>query len=758
MPPSVWTDAVATIRRRIDGPQDFHEQRGGITFRDTRTVPQQIREFLTTGFSAVVLVGLGAATVAVPATTTITLPAALAYAAYVLTRPVILPIRLPAYARGPDYGNPVPDPKREGAKIPGRPAGDWLIGWDEATGQQIWLSSRDMTMHGLIPGSTGAGKTQFIYSLLCNALGQGSGFTLVDGKAQNDLVFNVTAMARRWGREADVRVINLLVASGDRKSHTWNPFNSLNAEGLTELLLVLFLPQTTSGGDNKYFRDRATSLIRGMAHVFIWARDKFAIGLTAETLQIMFSDIDRLRLLSQDRIFSYYGDENDPVKELKLPTTFPREFLRPIDIYVRQTGAGAAAQDASARAKIVEQHNYVAGGFQNTLGQMTSTFGHVFGVNAGDLDLFDVLFNRRILVVLLPSLENSDETNAAIGKMVITALRYALAPALGSSVEGEYQEVVQNRPSTAKTPYPIVLDEVGQYATKGIDKIAALGRSLNVSLLLSFQELGTLYANLGRDLSVPLLGNPKLKIFLNLEDPGPTRQWVEEAGGTVPVAVLPGFDNSSPLGTYAEQQRADVREMKRISWSDIQSLDEGEAIVLFRGKRIYTRLFYAGVDSKIGGNEKSRVFPTFKRNRVLIAQDAEFDDLGRIRAHIVAGDDLVDEAEVEPKGEALLEIWDRLAILLEQPGSPRSDAQQLLGDLRRSAPRETSLVSIFAGRARPTAQLPRTTEPLHASIDRSLCEELVAFDVATGAEPQVARESVVHALNLFARGQEMRTS
>lgn len=134
----------------------------------------------------------------------------------------------------------------------------------------------------------------------------------------------------------------------------------------------------------------------------------------------------------------------------------------------------------------------------------------------------------------------------------------------------------------------------------------ALGREMNIFLLISFQEVGTLYATLGKDLTVPLLGNPKLKIFENIEDSGPTREWVEQSGGMMPVSVLPGFDSSNPLGVYADQQRADIRDVKRISWSDVQNLRQGQAIILFRGKRIYTRLFYAGIKPE-GVN---RVFPT----------------------------------------------------------------------------------------------------------------------------------------------------
>lgn len=42
-----------------------------------------------------------------------------------------------------------------------------------------------MRQHATLPGTTGAGKSTAILSLLSNALTQDSGFVLVDGKAGN---------------------------------------------------------------------------------------------------------------------------------------------------------------------------------------------------------------------------------------------------------------------------------------------------------------------------------------------------------------------------------------------------------------------------------------------------------------------------------------------------------------------------------------------------------------------------------------------
>ena len=56
------------------------------------------------------------------------------------------------------------------------------------------MTAEDARQHIAIPGTTGAGKTTAIMSLLVNALAQGSGFVLVDGKADRDLFGKVFAL------------------------------------------------------------------------------------------------------------------------------------------------------------------------------------------------------------------------------------------------------------------------------------------------------------------------------------------------------------------------------------------------------------------------------------------------------------------------------------------------------------------------------------------------------------------------------------
>jgi intracellular multiplication protein IcmO len=143
------------IQREILGPQAQFERSSAQGLRDVRPFTTRLGEVLRSAASALVLAGAAAATYVYPAALDLTLPASLLYATWVLTRRATLPIRLPRSASCRDYN--YPDPATRRARMA---AGSMLLGWDQATGQELWITNEDGRQHGTIPGTTGAGKTR----------------------------------------------------------------------------------------------------------------------------------------------------------------------------------------------------------------------------------------------------------------------------------------------------------------------------------------------------------------------------------------------------------------------------------------------------------------------------------------------------------------------------------------------------------------------------------------------------------------------
>ena len=577
------------IQREILGPQERFERSGTQGLRDVRSFTTRFVEGLKSSASALVLAGMAGATFFYPACLDLTLPVSLLYATWVLTRRSTLPIRLPRSAGVLDYN--YPDPATRRARMA---AGSIFLGWDQGTGQELWITNEDGRQHGTIPGTTGAGKTTAILSLLSNSLIHGSGFVLVDGKADNKLYGEIYALARSFGREDDVLALNFLTASGIKESNTFNPFATGNADAIRELLASQ-LGEQQANDSNGVFRARAIALIGTMAPVLVWMRDHKGVPINIETIRFAL-ELRGIWMLATQRIFCSRNAETGEVIEIPVPD-MPEDIIYPASAYLGElpgydTSVPYNEQKGDEPSK---QHGFALFYFTATFTQLAVSLGHIFKVLSGDIDMRDVVLNRRILVVNLPALENSDDTLAALGKIVVASLRGMLAQLLGAKLSGDSSEIFSLKPGMGEGPFHVAFDELAYYATNGMDRMLAMGRGLNIMFWLGFQELSGIWARLGEK-TASLLGNANLTIAMRQQDAQRTREWIEKTAGQTYVTQATSFQGGSD-GVYREAQHAEMRQVGRVEWNDLQRLLEGEAIVLFGGRRIYAKLFHAKVDS-----------------------------------------------------------------------------------------------------------------------------------------------------------------
>lgn len=576
------------VARKIVGPQEHYERSGAQSLRDIRPFTTRLSQGLRSSASGFVLAIAAGVTWFEPAVIDATVPLSTLYALWVLTRAPKLPIRLPKSAARPDYSNPQPGTRKA------KPAnGTIFIGWS-IDGHELWATAEDMRQHMTIPGTTGAGKTTAILSLLSNALMQGSGFVLVDGKGDRDLFGKVLAMARRFGREDDVRVLNFMVASGLKDSHTFNPFLTGNADAIRELLASQLGEQSPSDA-NGVFRERAVALIGTISPVLVWLRDHKGIPLNIEVIRFSV-ELRWIWKLAMQKKALIRNPDTGVEREIDLDGEIPEEITWPLRSYLGELPGFDPTMplDKQKGDEPSKQHGFAQFYFTPTFTQLAVSLGHIFRVESGDIDMRDIVLNRRILVVNLPALENSDATLAALGKLVVSSLRAMMAQLLGGSLEGAYTEA--DKPGMGPSPFFVVLDELAYYATTGLDRMLAQGRSMNISFILGFQEVSGIWARLGEK-TATLLGNANLTVAMRQQDSGRTREWIEKTAGQTNVTQATSYQGSED-GNYREARHAEVRTVSRVDWNDLTSLIEGEAIVLFGGRRVYARVFHAQIDDK----------------------------------------------------------------------------------------------------------------------------------------------------------------
>lgn len=499
---------------------------------------------------------------------------------WLISRNRSLPFKLPQGAKYPDMNN-----GRNGQ--PGKAEGILYLGNIEKTNEEAWFTNSDARTHVLYLGTTGAGKTEGLKSMVSNALCWGSGFVYVDGKADTDLWSSLSSLVRRLGRDDDLLVLNYMTGNSDARapSNTMNPFSSGSASYLTNMLVQL-MPEAE--GDNAMWKERAVSLASAMLPVLTWKRDNQDMRMSVITIRDYLSLNNVIKLARDeavpetlragmhgylDTLPGFNGDAYDDDGNVKPPSP--------------ETG-----QMDTTTAN--QQHGYLAMQFTRSLQSLGDDYGYIFDTQAADVDMVDVVLNRRILVVLIPALEKSGDEIANLGKIVAATMKGMMGSALGSNVEGTSATVIENKPTHSATPFMTVFDEVGYYTAQGMAVMAAQARSLGFCLVFSGQDIPAMKKRV-REEANSILANCNIKIFGKLEDPTETKEFFEKTVGSAMVTEVSGFQmtGGSEMGSYFDTQQAGVQLRPRAQYEDLRGFIEGQAVITFGEVVVDCAMFYS---------------------------------------------------------------------------------------------------------------------------------------------------------------------
>lgn len=573
-------------QRGLTSKQEQNYQR---IIRDTRTLGQRIADFMRDPKGiAHFLVAMALSAIFVPFLADFFLLVGLFTFFWCFFQKVKLPFRMPQHANVNDYNDPKP-----GSGKPNKSRGIYFFGNEKEHNQELWFNNDDMRTHVLMFGSTGSGKTEALISLSYNALLQASGFIYVDGKGDNSLFAKLFSLTRSMGREDDVLLLNFMTGARDvigpqknRLSNTMNPFSEGSSSMLSQLIVSL-MDAASGSSDGDMWKGRAIGFVESLMKVLVAMRDAGHILLDANTIRNYFH-LTKLEPIVIDKIFP--REDQEPVSLQGLP----HSILEPLTNYVLTLPGYNKEKKGKQVSQVLEQHGYITMQLVRVFTSLADTYGHILRTKLAEVDVKDVVLNRRILIVLLPALEKSPEELANLGKIVIASLRAMMASGLGDNVEGDYTDLIDAKPTNSKTPFLCILDEYGYYAVKGFAVVPAQARSLGFSVVFAGQDLPA-FQKASKEEAASIGANTNIKICMKLEDPTETWDFFMKTGGESYVTHVDSFqvDQGSVLGNYQDAKGARLEKRARVDLLDLKEQSPGEAHYFFKSKIIRGRSFYA---------------------------------------------------------------------------------------------------------------------------------------------------------------------
>ena len=428
--------------------------------------------------------------------------------------------------------------------------------------------------------------------MVANALAWGSGYAYTDGKADTDLWASLYSMARRFGRDDDIFVLNYMTGNSDdgSTSNTMNPFSNGSASYLANMI-TSFMPD--AGGDNAMWKERAVALMFALLPALTFKRDKGGLLL----------DVGVVR----DFI------ELQPIIRLARDQTLPERIVHGLQGYLNTLpGYVDAAFDDEGNERppspdqpmydlqvARQQHGYLSMQFTRSLQSLADEYGYIFKAQLADIDVLDVVLNRRILVVLIPALEKSGDEAANLGKIVAACLKGMMGMTLGNAVEGSWESAIGSKQTHSASSFMTVFDEVGYYTAQGMAVMAAQARSLGFSLVFAGQDLPSMEKRVKQE-AKSIVGNCNLKILGRIDDPTDTKEfvtrhagnaWVMETKGmTAPTNTISSLFMSQP---FYDDRGASYTFRQRVDYDHLRGQREGEAHLIFSDWAVKGQMFRA---------------------------------------------------------------------------------------------------------------------------------------------------------------------
>lgn len=531
-------------------------------------------------------------------------------------------------------------------------AGIYFFGNDiEFNNRELWFSDDQVRRHILLFGTTGAGKTEALLSLCYNALVTCSGFIFSDGKGTFELYFKVFATCRSLGMEDDLLLISFLTGDEDmhfatrlKYSNTLNPFADASADASVNLLVSLM----AEGSGDGMWKDRASALMEAIMGLLVYRRDYQKRLISVGTIR---------EALILNNIYKAWDDGKN-TSDPSAPGYLSAHVLEALRGYLVSLPGFEESKPFDKQPETIhEQHGYLFMQFSKLLGSLADMYGYIFNTQLSEVNFWDVVTNRRILVVLLPALAKSQNELSMLGKIIIACIKQMASSGLGKESEGAVQSTLWKNPTTSRTAFYAILDELGYYIVPGTSVILAQARGLGFSVICAGQDFQAFANGANKDEANSIKANCTLQICMKLQDEEETYQIFAKKAGQGEVAVLTG-KNYNQDSKLRDNDNISYEKRDRITFKDLNSQEAGEAHFFFSGKLVRGRFFYVKIDltanTEVIVNEFIKIAPP----EIEEVQEVNkgFEDIKSRISNVQYIDSIIEDADDENQEQVINEL------------------------------------------------------------------------------------------------------
>lgn len=403
--------------------------------------------------------------------------------------------------------------------------------------KRLYIPVSDLTLHTIIFGTTGSGKTRLFDLLTVQAVLRGDTVIVIDPKSDSDLLYRITACARKNRRERSLHVINL---ANIKESSKINPLGTYNRPSEIASRITSLMPDS---GSAQSFKAHAHSAITAAV-----------AALTLENKKVNLKNL--LQSVSHQERFGVILDNY--IKELVLSLNNPKAEQFYLTLYAK------AEKDALASTKNFNKENAKdplnRKGINNIIFHLELVYNYLCENNIvktdGDiLTLFSVAqmdpsYYQKLTASVMPCLRTlcGGDLNAMLSPhsdnskeitldylisgngIIYVSLNCLSDPTLGGylgklliadlcAVAGKIYTNSTYHNSAQRHKVSVFIDEAGEMAGEPLVQLLNKSRGADFAVTIATQTFSDLAKRSGsEDAALQIIGNCNNKISLRLKD------------------------------------------------------------------------------------------------------------------------------------------------------------------------------------------------------------------------------------------------
>ncbi len=604
---------MSTIRTHFEGRE---------VTQDVRSIGRKISDAFAADASWVAMIGITVLIFLYPGWADVLSLIAMAVAGYGFyrIRQFGWPLKSPIFSKVTDPADldPVSGQPRQAEGI-------FYLGAERFTGRGLFLTNADLRAHLYAMGVSGSGKTEMLLGVLWNAFVQGSGAVLIDGKGEIAIATRAISLARAFLREDDVLIINFQTGGKDRiqaeERRTSNIGNFFALGASTEMSEMMTSLLDAGPNTDRMWTGRAEAIIKSLMKPLVWLRDyaneplspsRFRDAIELREIMKIYRDEripERIRAGLDGYLKTLPGGIPKPAEEAMTPAELQEmrqtmqstlsapppagvspavyeSFKKKIQEQIAALDQGQSPNVDANEATREEQHGYVIMQLTKSLGIMADTYWYITDSEFTEIDWVDVALNRRVVIVLLPTLGLSQQGSESLGKLVTAAIKAMMNRVLGDTVERRIGEPGFEAATKANHPFYIIFDEKPAYIVEGEDVIATQARSLGFCVVYGAQAHE--HMKLKSEITAAAIAGAatRVKLVLGVEDI-PTMEMAAKLGGEVwkPVQSAYEYDSSAEIGGMRPGNAVSIQKEALVNHEELKAQKEGQAHVFMSLQR-----------------------------------------------------------------------------------------------------------------------------------------------------------------------------